>query len=299
MPDLSILIPARNEIFLARTIEDIIANMRGDTEVIAVCDGYWPEPVIKDHPRVHLIHHAVSMGQRTATNEAAKLSRSKYIMKADAHCAFDEGFDIKLMTDCDHDWTVVPRMYNLHAFDWVCQNGHQRYQGPPGPCTECNAETKMEIIWKPRLNRRSDFMRFDKDLKFQYWFDYEKRPEAKGDICDLMSFIGACWFMERSRYWEIDGLDENHGSWGQMGTEIACKSWLSGGRLVVNKKTWFSHMFRTNNAGFTFPYDISGKDINIARKHSKNLWIKGQWPKAIHPLSWLIDKFAPVPSWHD
>ena len=41
--------------------------------------------------------------------------------------------------------------------------------------------------------------------------------------------------------------DEKHGSWGQYGTEWACKSWLSGGKLITTKKTWFGHMFRTGN----------------------------------------------------
>lgn len=39
--DISILIPARNEMFLARTIEDILANIEADTEVIVVLDGQW------------------------------------------------------------------------------------------------------------------------------------------------------------------------------------------------------------------------------------------------------------------
>ena len=39
MSDLSILIPARNEMFLAKTIENILANIEGNTEVIAVLLG--------------------------------------------------------------------------------------------------------------------------------------------------------------------------------------------------------------------------------------------------------------------
>ena len=34
--DLSILIPARNEIFLTRTIQDILEHVEGNTEVIVV-----------------------------------------------------------------------------------------------------------------------------------------------------------------------------------------------------------------------------------------------------------------------
>ena len=50
MTQLSVLIPARNEIFLNQTIENILSNMRGDTQIIAVCDGNWPDPPIKDNP---------------------------------------------------------------------------------------------------------------------------------------------------------------------------------------------------------------------------------------------------------
>ena len=35
MKDLSILIPARSEMFLSRTIEDILQHIEADTEVIA------------------------------------------------------------------------------------------------------------------------------------------------------------------------------------------------------------------------------------------------------------------------
>jgi glycosyltransferase involved in cell wall biosynthesis len=40
MPDLSILIPARNEMFLERTVLDLLANMEGHTEIIVVLDGH-------------------------------------------------------------------------------------------------------------------------------------------------------------------------------------------------------------------------------------------------------------------
>jgi len=138
--ELSILIPSRNEMFLARTIEDLIENKRGKTEIIAVLDGEWAEPGIDDHPDVTVIYHSESIGQRAATNEAARLSRAKYVMKVDAHCAFDEGFDVKLLADMQDDWTMAPTMRNLHVFNWVCPDGHSRYQGRSGPCLEDGCE---------------------------------------------------------------------------------------------------------------------------------------------------------------
>jgi len=297
MRDLSVIIPSRNEEFLGKTIENVLENIEADTEVIVILDGYWPDPGIPDNERVTLIHHTTPIGQRAATNEGVRASQAKYVMKLDAHCAVDKGFDKKLMETMEPDWTVIPRMYNLHAFDWVCKNGHNRYQGPSGPCEKCGEPTEKQIIWKPRKSRMSDYMRFDKDLKFAYWGAYKYREEAKGDIIPIMSFLGACWFMERDRYLELEGLDEKHGSWGQVGTEVACKSWLSGGKLMVNKKTWFAHMFRTQGGDFSFPYSIKGSDQSKARKYSQKLWKGDKWPKAKHDLNWLIDKFSPVPGW--
>ena len=298
MTDLSILIPARNEMFLRQTIDDILAHIEADTEIIAVLDGAWADPVIPDHDRVTLVYHPFSIGQRAATNEAARMAKGKYVMKCDAHCAFDQGFDRKLIADMQPDWTMIPRMFNLHAFDWVCQNGHRRYQGPAGACKECGADTEMEIVWLPRRNTYTDFAMFDNTLHFQYWREYKNRPEARGDIADVMCCVGACWLMERERYWRIGGMDERHGSWGQMGVEIACKSWLSGGRQVVNKRTWFAHMFRTQG-GFGFPYPIKYSEQEAAREYSRILWRGDNWDGAVRPFQWIIDKFAPVPTWDD
>ncbi len=303
MTELSVLIPARCEQFLARTIQDLLEHLEGDTEIIAVLDGAWADPPIADHPRVHLVYHSQSIGQRAATNEAARLSSARFVMKCDAHCAFDQGFDVKLMADCEADWTVIPRMYNLHVFDWQCKKcGNRTYQGPrPDKCAQCDNTVDFErvMVWQPRLSRKTDFARFDHELHFQYWGSYGKRPEAQGDIADVMCFVGACWMMRRERYWELDGCDEEHGSWGQQGVEMACKSWLSGGRVVVNKKTWFAHLFRTQ-PGFGFPYPNPG--IEKARQYSRRLWSldapdRMVWSRAVRPLSWLIEKFAPVPDW--
>ena len=300
--DLSVIIPARNEEFLGLTINNILANKCGKTQIIAMLDGYLPNPPIETGSKdVVFIHHPESIGQRACVNEGARYSNAKYIMKLDGHCIVDKGFDIKLMADCEYDWTVIPRMYNLHAFDWKCQKcGWTTYQGPkPEKCDQCdNTQLEKKIVFKRRKSRRTDFMRFDKEMKFQYWKGYEKRKEAQGDIVPLMSSVGACFFMHRERFLGLGGLDEKHGSWGQFGTEIACKSWLSGGSHMVNKKTWFAHMFRTRK-DFSFPYQITAKQQEAARKYSQDLWLNDKWPLAKRKLQWLLDKFSPIPDWDE
>jgi len=303
MTDLSILIPARNEMFLARTIQDILEHAESDFEVIAVLDGPrddardygWAEPPIPVHERVTVVHFPESIGQRAATNVAARLARGKYVMKVDAHCAFDQGFDRKMLEDMQPDWTMLPVMRNLHAFDWVCEKGHRRYQGPSGPCLECGGPTVRDVVWIAKTSPQSTAFRFDNTLHFQYWNEYKEKQI--GDLVETMSIQGSCFMASREKYFELDLCDEKHGSWGQQGVEVACKTWLSGGRVVVTRKTWYAHMFRTQGGDFSFPYSNPGKAVKQAREYSRDLWTNNKWPKAIHPLSWLIDKFAPVPDW--
>jgi len=285
--------------FLQRTIDDILENIEADTEVIAILDDYWPDPPVADNERVRIVKNTISIGQRAATNDGVRLSRAKYVMKADAHCAFDKGFDVKLMESHQPDWTVVPKMYNLHGFDWECQECKKRYYQADKPDTCCGKnEFEKIIVWKPRKARITYSWRFDKNMNFGYWKDHRKRKSSRrGDYTETMSFIGACMFLERDRYWELDGCDEAHGSWGNFGSEWACKSWLSGGKLLTCKKTWFSHMFRTKNKKFSFPYKMRVRDQERAKKYSRDMWLNNKWHRQIHPLSWLVKRFWPVPGW--
>lgn len=303
MPELSVLIPARNEMFLRRTVEDVLANSRSETEVIAVLDGYEHE--LPNDPRVKVLRTAAAVGQRAATNLAAHAASGRYVMKLDGHCAMAEGFDATLLEDFEalgDDVTLVPRMYNLHAFDWVCEScGLATYQGvQPERCVQCGSEPhRMAMIWRPRWNRLTESWRFDRQLQFQYWPAHAKT--ISGDYVETMSFIGACMAISRERFWRLGGMDENHGSWGQFGTEWACKSWLSGGRLVTTRRTWFGHLFRTGNfsrnGASPWPYPISQQQIDRAREYSRDLWLNDRWPLAVRPLSWLVERFQPVPGW--
>jgi glycosyltransferase involved in cell wall biosynthesis len=297
--DLSILIPARNEMFLGRTIQDILENIEGKTEIIAVLDGYKPDPALPPDPRVTLIYNPEAKGQRAATNQAAKLSKAKYLMKCDAHCAFDKGFDTKMINDMYDNWTMVPLMKNLHAFDWICPDGHRRYQGPSGPCLECGKETTRDVVWIAKRSPNSRSYCFDSTPHFQYFGEYSKRPEGQGEITETMSLQGSCWMLTREKYWDLNVCDENFGSWGSQGIEVAVKTWLSGGRVACNQKTWYAHMFRTQGGDFGFPYPISGRDQEKAKNFARDLFFNNNWPKQVLPLSWLVEKFWPVKGWTD
>lgn len=271
--DVSFLIPARNEAYLEQTIRNILTNIRGDSEILVALDGYLPDPRIETNSdRVKFYHNPESIGQRQSINLLAREARGKYVCKIDAHCAIDEGFDIKMMADCPYEWTVIPRMYNL------------------------DIETFM-----PKLRKRTDYMyigwRDDKDLRAEYYTgkEYKQRHRNPLLIDDTMCCMGPCFFMHRDRFWELGGCDEGHGGWGQQGIEVACKAWLSGGALKVNKKTWFAHWFR-GGSGPGFPYHLSGRAVDAARAYSKKLWMQNQWEKQTRTFQWLLSKFDP-PGW--
>lgn len=303
--DLSILIPSRNEMFLQKTIDDILDKARGNIEIVAVLDGAWADPPIKDDPRVVLIHYTEPIGQRGAMNAAAKLARGKYIAKCDAHCGFDEGFDVKLLADMQDNWTMVPVMRNLHAFDWVCENGHRRYQGPSMPgCSVCGAKEHREFKWIGKTNPQSDSYCFDSQPHFQYFREYRKRPEYKKmkeetGLTETMSLQGSFFLTTRDKYFELGLADENFGFWGTQGIEVAMKTRLSGGKCMVSHKTWYAHMFRTQGGDFSFPYPISAKKQADAKEYGKDLFFNNKWDKAIHPLSKVIDEFWPIPGWDE
>jgi glycosyltransferase involved in cell wall biosynthesis len=296
MYDLTIVIPARNEMFLGNTIADILAHIEGNTEIIAVLDGELPNEPIPDNSKLTLIQHFKSIGQRAASNEAVRVSTAKYIMKVDAHCAFDQGFDVKMMGLMHDDITMVPIMRNLHAFDWVCEARHRRYQSPSGVCTECGKPTTMDVVWIPKKNPQSTCYRFDTDMHFQYWAEMGK--ELKGSLTESMSIQGSCFMTTRERYIALDLCSESCDSWGQQGVEVACKTWLSGGRVLVNRLTWYAHMFRTQGGDFGFPYENPGNEVVENRKISRDLFANNKWDKAVHKFEWLIDKFNP-PGWVD
>jgi len=283
--------------FLNHTIEDILAHAETDVEIIAVLDGQWPVEPVPDRERVTLVYHPESVGQRAATNGAARLARGRYVMKCDAHCAFAQGFDRVLLEDMQDDWTMVPTMRNLHVFDWVCPNGHRRYQGPSGPCKECGEPTEMDVVWIAKQSPQSKSYCFDTEPHFQYFREFNKRPEGKGDLTDTMSLQGSCWLMTRDKYFELGVCDEAFGSWGSQGIEVACKTWLSGGRVVVNQRTWYAHCFRTQGGDFGFPYPLSGKQVSHAKKKAREQFFDGQWPGQVRPLAWLVERFWPVPGW--
>lgn len=277
MTKISIIIPARNEKFLGATVDDLVKNAGGDVEVIAVLDGYWPDPPLSDHKNLKIIHRTTPKGMRNAINSAAAIASGDYLMKCDAHCAFGENYDEILKADCDKDWVVIPSRYSL-AYDYwgIADNGKARvdYHFLSCPWTNPDGFSMHGAVWNDRARKRLDIL-----------------------IDEEMSFQGSCWFMHRDHFFKfLEGMsEEGYGSFTQEPQEIGMKTWLGGGKIMVNKKTWYAHLHKGKVWGRG--YALPRGETASGHEYSAKFWTTNQWAKRVHDYDWLIDKFSPVPTW--
>jgi glycosyltransferase involved in cell wall biosynthesis len=267
----SIIIPSRKEPYLSKTIKDLLVKAKGEIEIIAILDGYWEkaEDIVID-PRVNYLHFATSKGMRACINSGVALARGEHILKTDAHCMFDKGFDEILVRDHRSNWVVVPRRYALDPEKW------EREDNPKYPV---------------------DYMYLSKDLHGEVWNEKNKDESLKEiEIDDLMSSQGSCWFMEKGYYEWLELLDEsNYGTFANEFQEIGLKCWLSGGDVKVNKNTWYAHWHKPKSVGRG--YSLDGKQVEKAELFTRKWLTERNWHKQSIKLNWLIEKFAPVPTW--
>ena len=282
----SIIIASRVDQYLQKTIDDLLAKAEGEIEIIVALDGYWPNPILKDDPRVVILHQGMvhdNVGMRGGINAGIDIARGEYIMKIDEHCMMDQGFDTKLKADCEDDWVVIPRRYRLDADKGeIIEDGRPPvdymflaypYERPFDKTCGLHGD-----LWKERYHERKDIL-----------------------IDDTMSWQGSCWFMKKS-YWDrlIYPLDEEkYGTFTQEAQEIGNKVWLSGGRLVVNKKTWYAHFHKGRRGkGYGFSneqYKRHAESMEKGRLYCINYWLNTKDYK--YDFEWLLQKFWPVPTW--
>lgn len=275
MADLSVVIPARNEPYLQKTIDDIFLKSRGDTEVIAILDGYWPDPPLKDNDKLHIIHRGESRGMRDAITSAVEMSQAKYVMKLDAHCMLSEGFDLELMKASQPNWVQVPRRKRLLPETWELEEQPGRPDVDYMYLTYPYADAKHDI-----------FGAGDKKygLHGKNWDAWNKREDLKAILIDdLMTAQGSAYFMERAYFHELELLDQaTYGRFRDEFMEVGLKCWLSGGRVVVNKNCWYAHWHKNKGRGYNL----------IPEESQWERWMGMEgWHKQTLPLKWLIEKF--------
>lgn len=286
---ISVVIPSRNEQFLSRTIQDLLSNATSEIEVIAVLDGYWPEahktahwstPAIIEDKRVHYIHFPEPRGMRAAINAGVDIAKGEYILKSDGHCMFAKGFDTALMADMADNWISIPTRKRLEPESWTLRD-----------------------VEKPDINYM--FLTYPNDDKEwggrefsgREWREKNSDPTLKDKLIDdAMSFQGSAWFMKKDYFHFLELLDEEtYGPFWKEAQEIGFKCWLSGGRVIRNKKTWYAHLHKGKTYGRGYSLDKSNPD---QAKDNILAWMtRKMWHKQKYPLSFMIKKFPDAPMW--
>lgn len=278
----SVIIPARNERFLAPTVADVLAKARGDLEVIVILDGYWPDPMLADDPRLRLLHVAPARGMRPGITAAARMATGDFLLKLDGHCMVAEGFDLQLQADyLEDNWILTPRRYPLDAERWAIEEGNPKYP------------IDYEYLSYP-------FERPDDPtcgLHGTYW---TARREARKDILldEDMSSQGSCWFMSRANWERIAPLRVDlFGNFYGESQEIGLQTQLRGGAMMRTKRTWYAHLRKGKKYGRGYALGPEGH----RRGHDVlvRMCMLNEWPGQTVSLQALVERFMPVPGWPD
>lgn len=293
MAKVSVIIPSRNEFFLQKTIDDLLSKAEGDVEIVVVMDG--TDQDVRPDKRVVKIRHGVltdNYGLRGSVNLGVRAASGEYILKADGHTMWDQGWDVKLVADCEDNWVVVPRRWRLDGENWALTTETEGDKRPP-----------VDYMFIAYPYERP----FDRTcgLHGDIWKEaYEARKDVLID--DLMTMQGSAYFMKKSYWNELGEMDDTlYGPFTHESQEISNKAWLSGGRVVVNKKTWYAHLHKGKKYGTGYGFTTKQWE-KWAELHEKgrqfciDYWMTTQDYE--HDFEWLLNKFwnfagSKIPTW--
>lgn len=264
MVNLSVIIPSYKDPLLQKTIDSLLANsvLREKLEIIAVLDGYWPNPQLKDDPRLRVIHLGKNQGMRNAINCGIRIARGRYIMRTDEHAIFAKGYDRALTSQIRHNWIVTPRRYFLDVEKWEVMDI------PP--------VDYMKLI----IGKVSD----DKGGKVEKFsgINWPKRAKERKNIMldETMAMQGSCWVMKKKWWDEVIGelQSEGYGTHYQDSHEMQFKTWQAGGKLMVNKNTWHAHKHRK----FPRTHGYGGQEARDGFTYALKIW-RDYYEKEIKP----------------
>jgi GT2 family glycosyltransferase len=252
---LSVIIPSYRDPLLIKTIDSLLATSAlGDRlEIIAVLDGYWPSFELREDPRVRYIHLGKNRGMRGAINAGVQAARGEFLLRSDEHCLFAQGFDKAMVDVCQPNWIITARRYFLDPKRWAVMDLPY-------------IDYEKLIIQKPPPPHSDKF-------SGQPWHSRDKR-RAHLQIDETMAMQGSCWVMPRQWWKDVIGelQTEGYGPLTQDSHEMVFKTWQAGGRLMLNKNTWFAHKHRS------FPRTHnSGTRINPANTQASGLYCLKVW----------------------
>lgn len=227
---LSVIIPSYKDPYSQKTIKSLLdgSELGDQLEIIQVFDGYWPDFELTQDPRVRYVHIGKNGGMRRSINAGVSIARGEFLMRTDEHCAFDKGFDKKMTDACRPDWIMSAIQYALDPVKW-----------------EVMKEVEPTIYQKLVIQGKDGEVQ---KFSGQRWRSRDK-ANAHKMIDQTMAMQGSCWVMPHAWWDKVIGelQTEGYGPAYQDSTEMIFKTWQAGGKMVLNKNTWFAHKHRSFN----------------------------------------------------
>jgi hypothetical protein len=121
-------------------------------------------------------------------------------------------------------------------------------------------------------------------------------------IDDTPTMQGSCYFMKRSHWDKVIGelVSTHYGPFTMEAQEVGLKTWFSGGRVVVNKNTWYSHWHKGKKGkGYAFTneqYTRHQEGMEKGRLYAIEYWLTTKDFK--YDWDWFVtEKFPDMPGW--
>ena len=255
---LSVIVPLYKEVYLQQHVDGLLNNsgLGDQLEVICVLDGYWPDVPIKDDPRVRVVHLGHNSGMRGAINAGVRVSRGEYVMRTDSHCMFGERYDVILTSQCEDNWIMTARRYFLDPVKW-------------------------EVMDIPYVDYEKLVIQGGVKFAGQRW----DRPDRKDIMIDeTMAMQGSMWIMKRSWWDKVIGelQTEGYGPLIQDSHEMIFKTWKAGGKMMLNKNTWFAHKHRSFPRSHNNGTEENPANCDAGYAYALSVW-KDYYEKEIRP----------------
>lgn len=258
---LSVVIPDYKDPLLHKTIDSLLDNsgLGDQLEVIAVLDGCWSSKPFRDDYRLKVIHLGKNRGMRGAINAGVDIAQGEFIMRTDEHCIFGKDYDTILTSTCQPNWIVTAPQYFLDADKW-------------------------EVMDMPPVYHQKLVIQGGVKFAGQRWIE---RDEKQKDvmISETMAMQGSMWLMPHKWWDDVIGelQTEGYGPLIQDSHEMTFKTWKAGGKLMLNKNTWFAHKHRsfprTHNNGTA----ENPANCDAGYKYALDVW-KDYYEKEIVPM---------------
>ena len=277
---ISVIIPARNELHLRRTVEDVIRKAAGEIEIIVVLDQWdfnkavKPEPLLEqldwirgpgqEISNVRLIEYPNLTGQRVMINRAIREATGSHILKIDAHCKLSDGYDVALLEVCEPDTFYTTAMRGITEETW----------------------TSNDRVFAAAL--------LTPEYRWAWWPGYDNHV-GHLPTHEIMAFSGTVYFCSKELWEGIGGHDATFAPWGECGAELSLKVWLTGRRLMIHRGVCCAHLYRKK-----FPYRVTGGTRNATIRAITKMVQEKAFADQVHDIPWLVGKFSrfgQIPGW--